>query len=187
MVSGKHRIVKALLALAMVFYLPLNSCNTTTGGSSKSYENAQAMVEEAKAEINFITVSELNRLQVDEEWYTLIDVREEGEHDAGYIPGSVLIPRGVVEFRILNESFWEDEGMYLPEKTDKIIIYCRSGNRSALVAQALQRLGFKEIYSLDGGFNQWKEDFAEKIEVNIKSNEIPQGPVTTSKDDSGSC
>lgn len=187
MFSGKQILVNAMLIAAIVFFIPLNSCDTSSGSTGNSFENAQAMVEAAKAEIKTIAPADLNQLQVDEEWYTLIDVREEGEHDSGYIPGSVLIPRGVVEFRILNETFWENEGMYLPEKTDKIIVYCRSGNRSALVAQALQKLGFEDVYSLDGGFNQWKEDYSDKVEINIKSNDTPQGPVTTSQDDAGSC
>jgi len=69
----------------------------------------------------------------------LIDVREPNEFNAGYIPGSVNIPRGVLEFNIDNEAFWDAAFLYLPEKEEEIIVYCKKGKRGMLAGENFKK------------------------------------------------
>ena len=77
----------------------------------------------------------------------IIDVREIDEFQGGSIPSAIHIPRGVLEFKITN----------MPEiKQDtKILLYCRSGNRSAYAARSLMELGYENVISLSGGYVAW--------------------------------
>jgi rhodanese-related sulfurtransferase len=81
----------------------------------------------------------------------VLDVREPDEYAAGCLPGAVNIPRGVLEFRI------DSHPSFLGRKDAQILIYCQSGGRSALAAEALQKLGFSHPCSLAGGFKAWSD------------------------------
>ncbi|MEJ2005242.1 MAG: rhodanese-like domain-containing protein [Cyclobacteriaceae bacterium] len=175
-------IIPAILIVGIF----LNSCKNSSTIISE-FDNAQALVEDTKTRINEITLEEFRSKMDAGDMFVLIDVRTESEHDAGYIPGSVLIPRGKLEFNISNEAFWEEEGMYTPLKDDVLILYCRGGNRSALAAESLQRLGFSNVYSIDGGFTAWKTAYPENIEVNLPP-PVPSGqPMITVEEEGGAC
>ena len=80
---------------------------------------------------------------------TLIDVRESEEWDAGHIPGAKHVPRGYLESRV--------EGVG-PDKDQRVVIYCASGQRSALAADTLQQLlGYSNVSSMTGGITLWKD------------------------------
>lgn len=78
----------------------------------------------------------------------LLDVRTERERNAGYIGGSVWIPRGVLEFKVQSVC---------READTEIVVYCRKGGRSNLAAGALKRLGYTHVSNLKGGMNAWGE------------------------------
>src|SRR5215203_1462196 len=79
----------------------------------------------------------------------LVDVRESEEWDAGHIPGAKHVPRGYLESRI--------EGA-VPDRSQRIVLYCASGNRSALAAHTLQELmGYENVSSMTGGITLWKD------------------------------
>ena len=79
----------------------------------------------------------------------LIDVRESEEWDAGHIPGAKHVPRGYLESRI--------EGA-VPDRSQRVVLYCASGNRSALAAHTLQELlGYENVESMTGGITLWKD------------------------------
>lgn len=84
--------------------------------------------------------------------YYLIDVRQPGEHYAASIPGSVLIARGLLEFRIADEDFWMEQYMFPPEKDSEIYIYCKSGKRGILAVRTLMQLGYTNVKNLVGGY-----------------------------------
>ncbi len=178
--------MKTIIPAALLVGIFLNSCDEVSTLVSE-YDDVQAMVEDTRTRINVITLDEFKSKMDGEEMFTLIDVRTESEHDAGYIPGSVLIPRGKLEFSIANETFWEDEGMYTPLKDDILIVYCRSGNRSTLAAESLQKLGFTNVYSLEGGFLAWKTAYPENIEVNLPPAPATAQPLVQAEEGGDSC
>ena len=166
----------------------IQSCTPAVGDCFEVVDDVSFLVNDAKSRINEITSEEFNVMMEAEEMYILVDVRTKEEHDKGYIPGSVLIPRGQLEFRIANEGFWEDEGMYSPLKDDILVVYCRGGNRSALAADVLRRLGFEKVVSLEGGWNSWNQEYPEIMEKNLAPvNIVPSGATAGAEEDSGSC
>lgn len=117
----------------------------------------QELVAAARASIREIGGDELLRLQA--EGCPVVDVREPAEFAAGHIPGAVNIPRGVLEFEVDGHpavNFVKDPA--LAHRDQAIALYCRSGGRSALSAEALKRLGFDQPLSLAGGFNSWTQE-----------------------------
>jgi rhodanese-related sulfurtransferase len=106
------------------------------------------LVDEVKKEINEITVADLKLLQERGSDIALIDVREPDDQQKGTIPGAATIPRGVLELKI-------DE--VTDDRDKKIVLYCGGGSRSALAAYMLQKMGFRNVLSLTGGFRAWKE------------------------------
>jgi sulfur-carrier protein adenylyltransferase/sulfurtransferase len=80
---------------------------------------------------------------------TFLDVREPDEYDQGAIKGAVHVPRGQLEFNV--------EGR-LPDKAGRVVVYCAGGVRSAFAARTLQELGYRDVASMAGGFNRWKDD-----------------------------
>ena len=105
------------------------------------------LVDEAKKEIREISVEDLKRMQQSGE-VAIVDVREPADHVAGAIPGAVNIPRGELELKI---------DQVTTDKDKNIVLYCGGGSRSALAAQSLKKMGFKNPLSLRGGFRGWKE------------------------------
>jgi len=92
----------------------------------------------------------LDRGEVD----LIVDVREPLEWDAGHIPGALHAPRGMIEW--LGGPSYANHKPQLAEAREKsVVINCASGGRSLLAAQTLQRLGFKNISSMSGGFKDW--------------------------------
>jgi sulfur-carrier protein adenylyltransferase/sulfurtransferase len=80
---------------------------------------------------------------------TFVDVREADEYDQGTIPGAIHIPRGFLESQI--------EGK-VPDRSARVVVYCAGGTRSAFAAKSLGELGYTDVVSMSGGFNQWKND-----------------------------
>ncbi|MCX8017282.1 MAG: rhodanese-like domain-containing protein [Rhodocyclaceae bacterium] len=106
------------------------------------------LVVEAKAQIKEISPAEA-QAQLGKR--VIIDVREYDEYAAGHLPGAINIPRGILEFKI---------GM-VPECADKdgaFLLYCRTSGRAALSAVQLQKLGYRDIVSMAGGFEAWNNE-----------------------------
>ena len=176
-----------LICLALFINFLLSGCQNSSKTSSANYSDVEALVEDAKSRIKELPLSEFEALQESEEYFVLLDVRSKDEHNQGYIPGSVLIPRGSLEFKVSNEAFWDNEGLYLPEKTDKLVLYCKSGKRSALAADALQKLGFENVIALAGGFNAWKAAYPSEVEVNLPPITSQGSTPVTVEEDAGGC
>ena len=155
--------MKRSIFLVLACYLFISGCNKV-----KYYNTANELVQNALKVVNLITVNDLKKLMESEEIYTLIDVRQKSEHYYGYIPGSIIIPRGSIEFLIENAAFWEENELYQPEKDEKIIVYCKKGNRCILAAESLTKLGFKEVYALKEGWKGWELTFPENVEKNLE-------------------
>lgn len=113
----------------------------------------QDLVAEAKKDVVEIEVSKVPGILA-EAAALLIDVREADEYQQGYIKGALNIPRGVLEFR--TSLSYPGAVAELASKSTPIILYCRSGARSALAAKALGLLGYKSVVSMAGGFLAWE-------------------------------
>ena len=85
----------------------------------------------------------------------VIDIREPAEFERGHIPGSLHIPRGLLEFEIL-PTLGRCNVAVSPEECD-IILYCGTGGRSALAAKSMDDMGFRNVRSMDGGIVAWAE------------------------------
>lgn len=106
------------------------------------------MVEDAKKKIPETTVEDVKKRIDAGEKFHFIDVREDGEWAAGRAKGAVHIGKGVIE---------RDIETQIPDKTACIILYCGGGFRSALAAEAMQKMGYKNVISMDGGIRAWRE------------------------------
>jgi len=114
-------------------------------------------VREALEEIDEMAPEEARRLLdvSDREGWSFLDVREPDEHAAGHIPGARLVPRGFLEVRADLQHPKRDP--WLEDRARPLILYCGGGNRSALAAQTLHRMGFRRVVSLAEGWAGWTQ------------------------------
>lgn len=106
----------------------------------------ERLVEEARARIRETSVSEVRRRMEAGERFYLIDVREESEWSRARIPGANWMGKGVIE---------RDVERAIPDAGEEIVLYCGGGHRSALAADALQRMGYTNVSSMAGGIGEW--------------------------------
>ena len=92
-----------------------------------------------------ITAQEAKEIMDSQEGYIILDVREQDEYDAGHIPGAIVIPHGQIE---------DQAESVLTDKDQLILVYCRSGRRSKIAAEALVELGYTNIKEF-GGILDW--------------------------------
>ena len=107
-----------------------------------------ALVNDAKSRVKETNVAEVKKRMDAGEKLTLVDVREDNEWNKGHIKGAVHLGKGIIERDI--------EGV-VPNKEQEIILYCGGGFRSALVADNLKKMGYKNPVSMDGGWRGWNE------------------------------
>jgi rhodanese-related sulfurtransferase len=107
-----------------------------------------ALVDDAKTRVREFTIDEFRARVARGEAWVLIDVREDSEWDAGHLPDAVHLGKGVIE---------RDVETRFPDKAAPLVLQCGGGFRSALAADTLQRMGYTNVVSLDGGFRGWVE------------------------------
>lgn len=110
-------------------------------GFLKLVEDAKTRVREVSAE------SVLERIDAGREFH-LVDVREESEWSAGHLPHAKHLGKGIIE---------RDIEKTIPDRDAEIVLYCGGGFRSALAADNLQRMGYRNVLSMTGGFSGWRE------------------------------
>ena len=106
------------------------------------------MVHSAKANVKEIDIAQYRELASSGEPFTLIDVREDSEFQAGHAAGAIHLGKGIIERDI--------EGT-IPDKGSKLVLYCGGGYRSALAGESIQKMGYENVISLDGGWRAWNE------------------------------
>jgi rhodanese-related sulfurtransferase len=107
-----------------------------------------ALVDAAKAHVKEITVDEVLARRRGNDALVLVDVREDGEWQAGHATGAMHLGRGVIERDIVGR---------LPDKASPIVLYCGGGFRSALAAESIQKMGYTNVRSMAGGWSAWLE------------------------------
>jgi len=105
------------------------------------------IVNDAKSRVKETTVDEVKRRLDGGERFNLIDVREESEYAKDHIPGAIHIGKGIIE---------RDIETKVPDMSAEIILYCGGGFRSALAADNLQKMGYTNVISMDGGMREWR-------------------------------
>jgi len=104
------------------------------------------LVDDAKSRVREADFREIKRRLDAREKLTLIDVREDNEWARGHLPGAVHLGKGIIE-RDIEQAF--------PDKQAQLVLYCGGGFRSALVADNLQKMGYTNVISMDGGWGGW--------------------------------
>lgn len=112
------------------------------------------LIAQAKSEIDECGLSTVKDA-IQNDSHLIIDVREPEEYSLGHIGNAINVPRGVLEFR--TDANYPGAIQSLSDKTAKIVLYCRSGGRSALAAQSLSKMGYQSVVSMAGGFMAWEE------------------------------
>ena len=143
------------------------------------YENGKEMADDAKTIIEEISVDDLKAKIENGEEFHLIDIRTPKEFKSGFINQNydysmylepINMPRGILEFQISNEAFWENYFEGLPHKdSTEIIIYCKSGARGILATETLLKLGYKNVKNLSGGWQAWRPDLNDGNEQKVES------------------
>jgi len=106
------------------------------------------IVDEARARVKETTVDAVKKRLDHGEKFLLIDVREESEYAKDHLPGAIHLGKGIIERDI--------EGR-VPDFNSEMILYCGGGFRSALAADNLQKMGYTNVISMDGGIRDWRE------------------------------
>ena len=106
-------------------------------------EGFLAIVSDAKTRIHEIDIEEYKRLLAAGEAGQLIDVREDREFDAAHAAGAMHLSKGIIE-RDIESAF--------PDKGARLVLYCGGGYRSALATDNIQKMGYHNVLSLDGGW-----------------------------------
>lgn len=134
-----HKKLKTVIILAVMVTLCINGCHTSISGSNnQETENAYMK----------ISAEEAKEVMDSTDDFVLVDVREADEYADGHIEGALLIPYGEIGERAETE---------LPDKQQTILVYCRSGRRSAIAAQTLTDLGYTDVRDF-GGIIDWPYD-----------------------------
>ena len=106
------------------------------------------IVDDAKTRVRECTVADVKRRLDHGEKFHLVDVREDSEWANGHLPGATHLGKGVIE---------RDIEQKIPDTSAEIVLYCGGGFRSALAADNLQKMGYANVISMDGGFRGWKD------------------------------
>ena len=114
----------------------------------KHSEGFLNLVNDAKSRVKETNVPQVKQRMDRGEKFVLVDVREDNEWAKGHIPNAVHMGRGIIERDI--------ETQY-PDKNTELVLYCGGGFRSALSADNLQKMGYKNVSSMDGGWRGWNE------------------------------
>jgi rhodanese-related sulfurtransferase len=107
------------------------------------------IVNDAKSRVQQIDIVGYQTMREAGEPHVLVDVREDHEWAAGHAAGAVHLGKGIIE---------RDIEVKVPEKHTRLVLYCGGGYRSALAADNLQKMGYTDVISLDGGWKAWQQE-----------------------------
>ena len=108
----------------------------------------QTTVDEVKARLDRRSEGRADERSHEKDQFVLVDVREESEFAADHIPGAVHLGKGIIE---------RDIEVKYPDLNTELVLYCGGGFRSALAADNLQKMGYTNVISMDGGIRGWRD------------------------------
>ena len=114
----------------------------------KHSEGFLKLVDDAKSRVREVSVADTQQRIRENKQAKLIDVREDKEWDAAHAAGAIHLGKGIIE---------RDIETTVPDKNTELILYCGGGYRSALAADALQHMGYTNVFSMAGGWKAWQE------------------------------
>jgi rhodanese-related sulfurtransferase len=106
------------------------------------------IVDDARKRVREVTVDDIKARMDRGENFLLVDVREESEYAKDHLPGAIHLGKGIIE---------RDIEARVPELDAQLVLYCGGGYRSALAADNLQKMGYTNVRSMDGGIRGWRE------------------------------
>ncbi len=106
-----------------------------------------SLVQDAKKRVRELNVEQVKEMMDRGQRFHLVDVREESEWAKDHLPGATHLGKGVIE---------RDIEQKVPDAAAEMVLYCGGGFRSALVADALQKMGYTNVWSMDGGIKGWR-------------------------------
>ena len=106
------------------------------------------LVNASKSRVRENTPEDVRRKQEAGDHFHFVDVREDNEWQRGHAKGAIHLGKGIIE---------RDIESAIPDHNAEIVLYCGGGYRSALAADALQQMGYKNVISMDGGWKRWNE------------------------------
>lgn len=106
------------------------------------------IVDEARKRIREVSIDEVKAKLDRKEKFLLVDVREESEYAVDHLAGAIHLGKGIIERDV--------EGR-VPDQNTPMVLYCGGGFRSALAADNLQKMGYTQVLSMDGGIRGWRE------------------------------
>ncbi|MBK9334554.1 MAG: rhodanese-like domain-containing protein [Ignavibacteria bacterium] len=110
------------------------------------------LCDDVKKNIKECTVRDVMEMKKNNEEFILVDIREDNEFEKGRIKDAIHVGKGIIE---------RDIHLHVDEHDRKIILYCGGGYRSAIAAESLQKMGYTNVISMDGGWKGWNKEEGE--------------------------
>jgi rhodanese-related sulfurtransferase len=130
------------------YYVGANRCLKETPMAHQHPPRFLKIVDDAKTRVRETNVDEVKKRMDRGDKFVLVDVREESEFAKDHLPGAIHLGKGVIE---------RDIEARVPDLSKEMILYCGGGFRSALAADNLQKMGYTNVISMDGGIRDWRE------------------------------
>ena len=152
--------MKRIILTAAVIIFALSAVVVAQVASSGGDLTLAQMLETAKAflgEDRVLTPQQAYEMIQSNPDLMIIDVNTKFEFDRGHIKGALIIPRGLIEFKITKNDIFQDinKGV-IPQKNTTMLLYCKVGGRCLLVAETLKKMGYTDMYTIKGGLEAWK-------------------------------
>ena len=130
-----------IFRIIIILLIALSSTNAWSEIRSK-----QEISSEAKSKAPHITSQQLSEYLSNDEGFILLDIRTEDEYQAGHIQGAQWFPRGKLEYYVQD---------LIKDPESRVVLYCRTGGRSALATLTMHDMGYINVVDLNGGFKEW--------------------------------
>ncbi|MBL8008521.1 MAG: rhodanese-like domain-containing protein [Ignavibacteria bacterium] len=108
--------------------------------------------DDLKINIRECSVNDVSNMLKENEDFYLVDIREDNEFNSGRIKGSIHIGKGIIE---------RDIHLYIPDHDKKIVLYCGGGFRTIIAADSLKKMGYSNVFSMEGGWKKWLKENGE--------------------------